>query len=192
MRILVGITGASGLIYADRLLKFLASTKHHVEVVASDMAKNVNKFEKAIDFNSIEFPLYDNDDFSAPFVSGSVLYDAMTVIPCSMNSLAKIAHGIADTVITRAADVFLKEHRRLVLVPRESAYNLIHIKNMELTLIAGASVVPASPSFYSHPANIDALVDTVVARVLDNMGIENNLVARWSENEDYLFKTAPD
>ncbi len=181
MRIVIGITGASGLVYADRLLKFLASTEHDVEVVVSDMARKVNESECGIDFDAVKFRVSGDDDFSAPFVSGSSLYDVMAVVPCSMSALAKIANGLADTVITRAADVFLKERRRLVLVPRESPYNLAHVRNMEQALLAGARVVPASPSFYSKPSTVQDLVDTVVARVLDNMGIRNDLTPRWGE-----------
>lgn len=179
MKIVVGITGASGLVYADRLLRFLASTEHEVEVVASEMARRVNESERGIDFDALEFAMHEDDDFSAPFVSGSARYESMAVVPCSMGTLGKIANGLADTVITRAADVFLKERRRLVLVPRESPYNLIHVRNMEQAMLAGARVVPASPSFYSRPSTIQGLVDTVVARVLDNMGISNDLSPRW-------------
>ena len=180
MKIVIGVTGASGLVYAGRLIEFLSGTSHEVDVVVSEMARAVNKTEGGIDFEGIRFPMHDDKDLTVPFISGSARYDAMAVVPCSMASLGKIANGISDTVITRTADVFLKERRRLVIVPRETSISLIHVRNMESVILAGARVVPACPSFYSSPKTVSALVDTVVARILDNMDVENDLAPRWA------------
>ena len=179
MKIVVGITGASGLIYAQRLLNFLKMGKHRVNVIVSENARKINELECRMDFGSFGFPVYKNDDFSAPFISGSALYDALVIVPCSMNTLGKIGYGISDNVITRTADVFLKEGRKAIFVVRETPLNLIHIKNMQSVASAGGIILPASPAFYTNPKSIDELVDTIIARILDNLGIENELVRRW-------------
>jgi 4-hydroxy-3-polyprenylbenzoate decarboxylase len=118
---------------------------------------------------------------NAPFASGSNPFDAMIVIPCSMGTLGRIAHGLSDNLLLRAADVALKEKKQLILVPRETPLSLVHIKNFELLLLAGATIIPANPSFYSHPQTIEQVVDTVVARVLDHLGVPHRLAARWKE-----------
>ena len=118
-----------------------------------------------------------------PFVSGSAKFDAMVVIPASMGTIGRIAHGFSDSTVARAADVFLKERRKLILVPREAPYNLIHLRNMATLTEAGATIIPASPSFYSKPKTITELVDTIIARVLDHLGIEHKLVKRWQSVE---------
>lgn len=121
---------------------------------------------------------------NAPFASGSNAFDAMVVIPCTMGTLGRIAHGVSDDVLLRAADVMLKERRTLILVPRETPLNLIHVKNLELLLLAGATVLPANPSFYSRPKTLMEAVDTVVARVLDHLGVQHTLSRRWLEEKD--------
>jgi 4-hydroxy-3-polyprenylbenzoate decarboxylase len=121
---------------------------------------------------------------NAPFASGSNAPDAMVVIPCSMGTLGRIAHGYSEDVLLRAADVVLKEKRKLILVPRETPLNLIHIKNFELLALAGATILPANPSFYNQPKTVQEVVDTVVARVLDHLGLPQTLVARWQEEGD--------
>ena len=121
---------------------------------------------------------------NAPFASGSNPPDAMVVIPCTMGTLGRIAHGYGQDLLLRAADVVLKEKRKLILVPRETPFNLIHLRNMELLLLAGATILPANPSFYTRPATLEALADTVVARVLDHLGVAHGLAARWGEPED--------
>ncbi len=121
---------------------------------------------------------------NAPFASGSNVLDAMVIIPCSMGTLGRIAHGYSEDLLLRAADVALKEGRKLILVPRETPISLIHVKNFELLLQAGATILPANPSFYSRPQSVEQVVDTVVARVLDHLGIEHNLVARWGGEEE--------
>ena len=120
---------------------------------------------------------------NAPFASGSSAPDAMVIIPCSMGTLGRIAHGYSEDVLLRAADVVLKEKKKLILVPRETPLNLIHVRNFELLILAGATILPANPSFYTRPQTIQDVVDTVVARVLDHLGIAHKLVARWGEEE---------
>ena len=120
----------------------------------------------------------------APFASGSSAPDAMIIIPCTMGTLGRIAHGYSEDVLLRAADVVLKEKKMLVLVPRETPLNLIHLKNFELLLQAGATILPANPSFYARPQNVQQVVDTVVARVLDHLGVPNQLVPRWAEEKE--------
>ncbi|MCX7826276.1 MAG: UbiX family flavin prenyltransferase [Verrucomicrobiae bacterium] len=183
MRLVVAITGASGAIYAQRLLDNLRG--HEVHLVLSDHAPGIIASE--LDGGSLRLPdgveRHDNQSMCAPFVSGSARFDAMVVIPCSMGALGRIANGCSDDTITRAADVFLKERRKLILVPRETPYNLIHVRNMARLLEAGADIIPASPSFYSRPQTILQVVDTVVARVLDHLGIEHALAQRWMQAE---------
>lgn len=120
---------------------------------------------------------------NVPFVSGSNAFDAMVVIPCSMGTLGRIAHGLSSDVLLRAADVMLKERRKLILVPRETPLSLIHVKNLELLLLAGATILPANPGFYTRPRTVRQVVDTVVARVLDHLGVPHRLAPRWQEEE---------
>src|SRR4051812_33365237 len=121
---------------------------------------------------------------NAPFASGSNACDAMVVIPCSMGTLGRIAHGYGDDVLLRSADVMLKERKKLILVPRETPISLIHVKNFELLLLAGATLIPANPSFYTRPTSIEQVMDTVVARVLDHLGIAQKLMPRWREERE--------
>lgn len=180
-RIVVGVGGASGAIYADRLLSFFAATQAaQVDLVFTRTGRLVWDDEIGKDPASFGFPMHAPQDMTAPFASGSARYDAMVVIPCSAAGLGRIAHGMSADLVGRAADVTLKERRPLVLVLRESPYSLIHLRNMVAVTEAGAMIVPASPSFYSHPADMTALVDTVVARVLDQLGVDNDLMRRWA------------
>ncbi|MBF0491428.1 MAG: UbiX family flavin prenyltransferase [Deltaproteobacteria bacterium] len=179
MKLVIAISGASGTIYAKQLLDFLRNTIHEVEVLASDNAKIVWADELESKLSDIPFKLFSNRDFKAHFASGSAKYDQMVIIPCSMGTLARIANGISDDLISRAADVFLKEKRKLIVVPRETPFNLIHIENMKKLALAGATIVPAIPSFYSKPQTVLDVVNTVVSRVLDQMGIENELMKRY-------------
>ncbi len=180
MKFVIGITGASGIIYAERLLQFLSGSEHTADVIVSAHAREVNAQESETDFASFGFPVHDNDARDVPSLSGSQPYDGCAIVPCSMATLGRIASGVADTAIARTADVFLKERRRLVLVVRESPYSLIHIRNMEQVTLAGAIVLPASPGFYTRPKSIEALADTVVARVLDHLGVAHSLAPPWS------------
>ncbi len=170
-KIILAITGASGSIYAKQLIEHLYNLKSQVEDVAivfSENAIDVWKHELG-GFNRKEIPfkIYEPNDFYAPFASGSAKFDTMIVCPCSMGTLGRIAHGISDDLISRAADVVLKENRRLILVTRETPLNQIHISNMKVIADTGGIIFPASPSFYSKPKNIKEVVDTVVKRVLD-------------------------
>ena len=183
--IIVAVTGASGSIYArllfEELRKFrLSGQVDRVGVVFSEKAKEVWKYE--IGAFPQEFPhtVYDNDDFNAPFASGSSLYDAMIICPCSMGTMGRIANGLSDTLITRAADVMLKERRRLILSIRETPIHLIHINNMQTLAQTGAIIAPASPSFYSHPQSVDELAMTVVDRLLQLTGLQKETY-RWGE-----------
>ena len=176
LKIVVAITGASGAIYAKQLLDFLKHTEHQIDIAYSDNARIVWNDELGGKFEDYGYPTYSKKNFKAPFASGSAKYDQMVIIPCSMGTMGRIAHGISDDLITRAADVFLKEKRKLILVPRDTPFNLIHVENMKLLMLAGASIIPAIPSFYSKPKSIDEVVNTVVSRVLDQMGIDNDLM----------------
>ena len=182
MRLVVGVSGASGAPYAKRLLDFLAEQgpAHGVSVdlVFTQTGKQVWKQEIGAE-PKYPFTVWKNQDFTAPFASGSALYDAMVVVPCSAGALARIAYGISVDLVGRAADVMLKERKKLVLVLRETPISLVHARAMTQVIEAGAFVMPASPSFYSGPKTIAQLVDTVVARVLDRLGLPNDLMKRW-------------
>ncbi len=179
MKLVIGISGASGALYAKTLLDFLKSTTHSVEITASENALEIGREECGIDYREYGFRFFGPRDFSAPFASGSAPYDQLAIVPCSMGLLGRIAHGYSDDLLARSADVFFKERRRVILVPRETPLSLIHIENMRLVTLSGGVILPAIPSFYSKPKTIQEAVDTVIARVLDHMGIENNLRERW-------------
>ena len=183
MKIIVGITGASGAIYAKVLLDKLLQQKDKIDkvgIVMSDNAKIVWEFELGNrDYEKYPFDFYSKMDFNAPFASGSAKYESMIICPCSMGTLGRIAHGLSDDLITRAADVILKERRKLVLAVRDTPFSLIHIKNMEMVMLAGGIICPANPSFYSMPTTFEALAATVVDRLLDLIGIEINTF-RWN------------
>jgi 4-hydroxy-3-polyprenylbenzoate decarboxylase len=182
VKLVVAVGGASGSIYARRLLEALVPLSATVEVgLVFTQAGNEVWAHELGEIPAYPFTRYGLRDFRAPFASGSAGWDAMVVIPCSTGGLARIAHGISDDLIGRAADVMLKERRRLVLVVRESPLSTIHLENMLSVTRAGAIVLPAAPSFYSKPATIDALVDTVTGRVLDQLGLANRLMPRWGE-----------
>lgn len=184
MKLLVAITGASGTLYAQRLLDHLDPDAHEVHIVLSNYAQQVIHEELPSGLRLREGVRQHNlRSMNAPFASGSNPPDAMVIIPCTMGTLGRIAHGYSEDVLLRAADVVLKEKRRLILVPRETPLNLIHVKNFELLLQAGAIILPANPSFYTRPQTVEAVVDTVVARVLDHLGISHKLVERWQELE---------
>lgn len=182
MRILVAITGASGALYAQRLLDNLDPAQHELHVVLSNYAHVVIQEELPGGLKLPPgVPVHNLKSMNVPFASGSNPPDVMVVIPCSMGTLGRIAHGLSEDVLLRAADVVLKERRKLILVPRETPLNLVHVKNFELLLLAGAMILPANPGFYSGPRTVEQVVDTVVARVLDQMGVEHKLMARWGE-----------
>lgn len=181
-KVIIAITGASGAIYAKILLdklKLLTSQVQEVGIVMSDNAKDVWRYElEDSSYENTGFKFYDKNDFMAPFASGSAQFDTMIVIPCSMGTMGRIASGLSDDLLTRAADVVLKERRRLILVARETPLNLIHINNMKTITEAGGIICPAVPSFYHKPTTISELAETVVNRVLDLAGFEN-VSQRW-------------
>ncbi len=178
---MVGITGASGAIYAQRLLDCL-DAMHEVHVVLSQYAQAVINEELSEGLRLREgIPTHGARSMNVPFASGSNAFDAMVIVPCSMGTLGRIAHGLSSDVMLRAADVMLKERRKLILVPRETPLNLVHIRNMELLLLAGATLLPANPQFYTGAKSAAELADTVVARILDQLGISNSLTPRWRE-----------
>jgi flavin prenyltransferase len=185
LKILVAITGASGALYAQRLLDNLDSRRHEIHVVQSHYAQQVIAEELP---GGLRLPdgvkSHGLKSMNAPFASGSNPPDAMVVIPCTMGTMGRIAHGYSEDVLLRAADVVLKERKKLILVPRETPLSLVHVKNMELLLLAGATILPANPSFYAGPKTIQDVADTVVARVLDHLGVKQNLVPRWAEENE--------
>lgn len=185
MRIVVAITGATGIIYAQRLLDNLDPREHEVHLVLSRYAHQVIAGE--LDGGLRLHPgvvQHNLKSMNAPFASGSNAFDAMVVVPCTMGTLGRIAHGLSDDLLLRTADVMLKERKRLILVPRETPLNLVQIKNMELLALAGAILLPANPSFYSRPESVEAIADTVVGRVLDHLGVKNTLMPRWQEEPE--------
>jgi 4-hydroxy-3-polyprenylbenzoate decarboxylase len=188
-KIVVGITGASGAPYAKRLLGWLGRRARdvgevEVGVCLSATAPEVWALECGGDLREqIDLPIYGMRDYKAPFASGSAGWDAMAVVPCSMGTCARVAHGISDTLLTRAADVMLKERRTLVIVPRETPLSVIHLENLTTLARAGAVILPAMPSFYGKPQGVEQLLDTVVGRVLDHLGLEHDLVKRWGDGD---------
>jgi 4-hydroxy-3-polyprenylbenzoate decarboxylase len=182
-RILVCLTGASGAIYGVRLLRFLKSNGHEVHLIISKWGEETLKYETEIDAKTLSKEVdffYNEFDLAAGPASGTFPIDSMVVIPCSMKTLAGIAHGYADNLIARAADCSLKERRKLILVPRESPLNLIQIRNMATVTEAGAIVIPASPAFWAKPKTIDELADSVVERVLAHLDVSKESAAQWT------------
>jgi len=181
MKIVIAATGASGSIYLQRLLEQIDCAAHEVHLVMSAHAGQVAKQE----LDDFKIPpnvsQHSENELNVPFVSGSARFDAMVIVPCSMATLGRIASGSSDSALLRAADVFLKERRKLILVPRETPWNLIHARNVVSLLEAGAIVLPAIPSFYSRPGSVTAIVDTVVWRILDQIGLPNPRAYRWGE-----------
>jgi 4-hydroxy-3-polyprenylbenzoate decarboxylase len=173
----VGVTGASGICYARRLMEVLCS-KATVHVIVSDVAQRIAAHE-GVELMGLPAQYHENDRMFASIASGSCRYEGMVVIPCSQKTLAAVAHGYADNLITRTADVCLKERRTLILVPREMPLSEIHLQNMLAAHRAGATIMPASPPFYNNPETIDDLVDMVVARILDHLGVQHSLAERW-------------
>jgi 4-hydroxy-3-polyprenylbenzoate decarboxylase len=181
VKFVIATTGASGAIYLQRLLEQIDCAAHEVHLVMSAHAKAVAKQE----LDHFKIPaavsLHSEGDMNVPFVSGSARFEAMVIVPCSMATLGRIASGSSDSVLLRAADVFLKERRKLIVVPRETPWNLIHARNVVTLLEAGAIVLPAIPSFYSRPNSVAAVADTVVWRILDQIGLPSSQAYRWGE-----------
>jgi len=186
-KIVVGITGASGSIYAKVLLDQLVILKDQIQevgLVFSDNARDVWKFEMNNEsYLDYPFKIYDKNNFFAPFASGSAKFDTMIICPCSMGTLGRIAGGISNDLMTRSADVILKERRKLILVLRDTPFSLIHIQNMKLVTESGGVICPANPSFYSRPNTMEELALTVVNRVIDLCGLDNPSY-RWGGGEN--------
>jgi 4-hydroxy-3-polyprenylbenzoate decarboxylase len=183
MKLVIAATGASGTIYLQRLLAQIDCAANDVHLVLSSHARQVATQE----VDSLVIPSgvseHGENDLNVPFVSGSARFDAMVIVPCSMATLGRIASGCSDTALLRAADVFLKERRKLILVPRETPWSLIHARNVVTLLEAGAILLPAIPSFYSRPDSVDAVADTVVWRILDQLGLPNPSAYRWRDGD---------
>ncbi len=184
MKFVIAATGASGTIYLQRLLEQLDPVAHEIHLVMSGHAKQV----AAQEVDELKVPVgiaqHGENDLNVPFVSGSARFDAMVIIPCSMSTIGRIASGSGESALLRAADVFLKERRKLIVVPRETPWSLVHARNIVTLLEAGAVVLPAIPSFYSRPNSIVDLVDTVVWRVLDQLGLPNPRAYRWQDSPE--------
>ena len=181
MKLVIAATGASGAMYLQRLLEQIDSKAHEVHLVMSSHAQQVAKHELGVFKLPKSVMLHTENDLNVPFVSGSARFDAMVIVPCSMATLGRIASGSGDSALLRAADVFLKERRKLIMVPRETPWSLIHARNVVTLLEAGAIVLPAVPSFYSRPKSVVDVVDTVVWRILDQIGLPNSKAFRWRE-----------
>jgi len=184
--IVIGITGASGSVYALSLIKWLVDNKYTVNIVASQTGKKVFEYETGREFsvNAIApesrfLSIYDNDDLFSPLSSGSYGFNSVIIAPCSMGTLGRIASASGSKLIERVADVALKEKRRLILMPRETPLNSIHLKNMLKLVSAGAVILPAMPGFYHKPKTVRDIVTFMVSKILDSIGIPNNLYERW-------------
>lgn len=187
------VTGASGSIYAQRFLAACVGRVEGVHLVITDTGQKVVALElettedrcvEALVPSGLDVQLHDNDDLTSRLASGSSPWRGMVVVPCSMGTLGRIASGVSGDLIGRAADVALKERRPLILVPREAPLNLVHVENMRRLILAGAHIIPASPGFYSKPQTIEQLVDFIVQRIFDALGVHLDLVQRWSEQTD--------
>jgi 4-hydroxy-3-polyprenylbenzoate decarboxylase len=184
-KIVVAITGASGSIYAELLLQKLLHMDNQIDqlaVVMTENAKTVWHTERENEaYKDWDVKRYENNDFMAPFASGSGQYDTLIIVPCSMGMIGRIANGISNDLITRAADVILKERRKLICVVRETPYNLIHLRNMTAVTEAGGIICPATPSFYSNPKTVEAVCNTVVDRVIDLASLHMSDTYRWGQ-----------
>lgn len=185
MKLLLAATGASGAIYTQRLLDRLDPRTHEIHLVQSAHARQVAGEE--LPGGRLVVPegvrVYEDRSMHVPFTSGSARFDAMVVVPCSMGTLGRIAAGTSETNLLRAADVFLKERRTLILVPRETPWSLVHARNLVTVLEAGARVLPAVPSFYHCPQSVEEVVDTVVFRILDQLNLPDPRTPRWQEEK---------
>jgi 4-hydroxy-3-polyprenylbenzoate decarboxylase len=182
MRLIIAITGSSGVVYGARLLGACRELNIETDLIVSRAAETIVKLElgKSVeDLQKLATRTYSPDELAAPPASGSYRTDGMVVAPCSMKTLGAIANGVTADLISRAADVTLKQNRSLVLVPRETPFNLIHLENMIKLKRAGATILPAAPAYYHKPEKISDLVDFIVGRILDVLGVEHKLYQRW-------------
>ena len=183
MKIIIGVTGASGVVYSRKLLEVLGGLNFETHLIISkagglvierELKMSINKFKKLANFT------YENEDLMASISSGSYLVDAMVIVPASMKTIGSICAGISDNLITRAADVQLKEKRKLILVPRETPLNAIHLENLAKLSKLGVIILPAMPGFYNDPESIENMVDFIVGKILDQLNINHSLYKRWS------------
>lgn len=184
MRLIIAVTGASGVIYSQRLLEVLKEKQVEVHLIISQASEKIIEYELETTHEALKHLVketYAEDDFFSPLASGSFFTDGMIVIPCSTKTMAGIAHGYSENLILRAADVTLKEGRQLILVPRETPVNAIHLRNQLELVRQGVVILPAMPAFYHHPKKIADLVDFIVGKILDVMGIPHTLFVRWSK-----------
>lgn len=185
-RIIVALSGASGIVYGIRLLEAARELGIETDLIMTDLAARMIGIETSLEpdqVNALATRVHDSFDFTSPLASGGIRHQGMVVIPCSMKTVAGIACGFSDNLLLRAADCTLKERRPLVLVPRETPLSAIHLRNMLTLAEAGAVILPACPGFYHRPRNIQGLVDHVVGKVLDILGIEHQLYRKWREGE---------
>ncbi|HAX74138.1 MAG TPA: aromatic acid decarboxylase [Firmicutes bacterium] len=189
-KMVVGLTGASGSIYAKRLVEELISKGYFVHLITTTMGEKVFEYElecslkawvQSLNQFHQHLKVEHNDNLFSNVASGSYRFDAMIVLPCSMGTLAKMSAGISDTLLIRCADVCLKEKRRLIIVPRETPYNSIHLENMLKLSNLGVTILPATPGFYHRPTSFDQVVDFVIGKILDHLDIQNNLFDKWQE-----------
>ena len=194
-KIVVGITGASGSIYAKRLIEVLVSKGIQTNIIATDKGKQVFNYELSLDLKKwveelkntySNVKLEDNNNLFSGVASGSHGFDAVIIVPCSMGTLAEVSHGLSKNLLCRAADVALKEGRKLVIVPRETPFNAIHLENMYRLSKVGATIIPAMPGFYNHPESIDDLVNFQVGKILNYLNIDNNLFERWEDKTNEI------
>ncbi|MEN8078049.1 flavin prenyltransferase UbiX [Clostridioides difficile] len=194
-KIVVGITGASGSVYGKRLIEVLAEKEFQISVIATDKGKQVFNYELSLEIDKFieelnekyrNIKLEDNNNLFAGVASGSHGFDAVVIAPCSMGTLAEISYGLSRNLLCRAADVALKENKKLVLVPRETPLNTIHLENMYRLSKVGATIIPAMPGFYNHPQSIDDLVNFQVGKILNYLNIDNNLFKRWEDKTNEI------
>lgn len=178
-KIIVAISGASGALYAKQLIDYLLKEDVELRIIATDNGKRIFGEEIGTPLAKMDYPLVSNKTYNVPFVSGSAVFDKMVIVPASMGCIARIASGLASDTISRSADVFLKEQKKLIVVPRETPFSLIHLENLKRLSLCGAQIIPANPSFYSLPQTIDELAQTVTSRILDHLEIPNKLSSRW-------------
>jgi flavin prenyltransferase len=190
-KIIVGITGASGSVYFLRLMEVLSQQELQIHLIASEQGRKVLAYETGVNLeeqaqlwnkNKANIALEDNSNLFSPVASGSYRCDAMVILPCSMSTTAEIACGITKTLLTRAADVMIKERRKLVLVPRETPFSTIHLKNMYELSQLGVTILPAMPGFYGHPETLGEIIDFIAGKTLDSLEIENDCYQRWEGN----------